>query len=165
MIKKAFVFYFDDTLATTKANVRIYNSDGIFVESVAPSELSSFVLPDKHYMDFVEFHDNSFIENADPTFLIHLAVEVSNERHDVFILTAREDDSSDAIDAFLLNHDIDAKTIHCVGGKDKPIAEKKAEILNTIIQMYDKTYFYDDSQTNIETAPEGENFRKYKVSC
>jgi len=165
MIKKAFVFDFDDTLVTTKAKIRIYNSDGIFVRNIAPTELSSFVLGKDEYYDFREFHDNSFIEDADPTFLIHLAVEVSNERHDVFILTAREDDSSDAIGAFLLNHNIDAKTIHCVGGKDRPIAEKKAEILNTIIQMYDKTYFYDDSQENIETAPEGENFRKYKVSC
>lgn len=165
MIKKAFVFDFDDTLATTKAKIRVYNVDGTFVGNIAPTGLSSSVLRDDEYYDFSEFHDNSFIEDANPTFLIHLAVEVSNERHDVFILTAREDDSSDAIDAFLLNHNIEAKTIHCVGGKDRPIAEKKAEILNTIIQMYDKTYFYDDSQENIETAPEGENFRKYKVSC
>ena len=94
---------------------------------------------------------------------MHLAQEVSEEDQDVYILTAREDDSADAIQSFLANYNVNAKTIHCVGGTKETIPQKKKEMLLTIMQKYDKIYYYDDSPDNIESAPEGDNIRKYKV--
>ena len=161
-MKKAFVFDFDDTLATTTARIKVMDGAGL-VTHVQPRDFSSFHLKSNEYFDFTEFRDNSFIRDADPTFLIHLAQEVSEENQDVYILTAREDDSADAIQSFLTDYNVNAKTIHCVGGTQKNIPQKKKEMLLTIMQKYDKIYYYDDSSDNIQSAPEGDNIRKYKV--
>ena len=161
-MRKAFVFDFDDTLATTTARIKVMDDAGL-VTHVQPRDFSSFHLKANEYFDFTEFRDNSFIRDADPTFLIHLAQEVSDENQDVYILTAREDDSADAIQSFLTDYNVNAKTIHCVGGTQKNIPQKKKEMLLTIMQKYDKIYYYDDSSDNIQSAPEGDNIRKYKV--
>ena len=166
-MRKAFVFDFDDTLAVTKATVRVFRDCypwyENFVATLTPKEFSSYELKTGEHFDFSEFRDEQFIKNADPTFLIHLAKEVSEEDQDVYILTAREDDSADAIQSFLASYNVNAKTIHCVGGTKETIPQKKKEMLLTIMQKYDKIYYYDDSSDNIDTAPEGDNIRKYKV--
>lgn len=161
-MRKAFVFDFDDTLATTTARIKVMDGAGL-VTHVQPRDFSSFQLNRGEFFDFTEFRDDRFIKDANPTFLMHLAQEVSGEDQDVYILTAREDDSADAIQSFLANYNVDAKTIHCVGGTKETIPQKKKEMLLTIMQKYDKIYYYDDSSDNIETAPEGDNIRKYKV--
>jgi hypothetical protein len=53
--------------------------------------------------------------------------------------------------------------IHCVGGSQKDIPERKREMLMMFIQQYDKVYYYDDCSKNINSAPSGSNIRKYKV--
>ena len=161
-MRKAFVFDFDDTLATTTARIKVMDGAGL-VTHVQPRDFSNFKLNVGEYFDFTEFRDDRFIKNADPTFLMHLAQEVSEEDQDVYILTAREDDSADAIQSFLANYNVNAKTIHCVGGTKETIPQKKKEMLLTIMQKYDKIYYYDDSPDNIESAPDGDNIRKYKV--
>ncbi len=164
-MRKAFVFDFDDTLAVTDATIRVYRdcpAKHLFA-CLTPQEFSSYELKVGEYFDFSEFKDERFIKNADPTFLMHLAQEVSEEDQDVYILTAREDDSADAIQSFLASYNVNAKTIHCVGGTQKNIPQKKREMLLTIMEKYDKIYYYDDSSDNIEGAPEGDNIRKYQV--
>ena len=161
-MRKAFVFDFDDTLATTTARIKVMDGAGL-VTHVQPRDFSNFKLNVGEYFDFTEFRDDRFIKDADPTFLMYLAQEVSEEDQDVYILTAREDDSADAIQSFLANYNVNAKTIHCVGGTKETIPQKKKEMLLTIMQKYDKIYYYDDSSDNIESAPEGDNIRKYKV--
>ena len=161
-MRKAFVFDFDDTLATTTARIKVMDGAGL-VTHVQPRDFSNFKLNRGEFFDFTEFRDDRFIKDADPTFLMYLAQEVSEEDQDVYILTAREDDSADAIQSFLASYNVNAKTIHCVGGTQKNIPQKKREMLLTIMQKYDKIYYYDDSSDNIESAPEGDNIRKYKV--
>ena len=166
-MRKAFVFDFDDTLATTTARIKVMRTFcGVHDELVrylTPKEFSSHALYVDEYFDFSEFRDDRFIKDASPTFLMHLAQEVSEEDQDVYILTAREDDSADAIQSFLASYNVNAKTIHCVGGTQKNIPQKKREMLLTIMAKYDKIYYYDDSSDNIEGAPEGDNIRKYQV--
>jgi hypothetical protein len=169
-MKKCFVFDFDQTLADTTARIKVmsnYSStcpeNDEFVGYLTPSQFSSYSLDLGEYFDFSEFRDDKFIHNADPTFLMHLAKEVSEEDQDVYILTAREDDSADAIQEFLLQYGVKAKTIHCVGGIQSTIPHKKREMLLTVMQDYDKVYYFDDCPNNIKHAPEGENIRKYKV--
>ena len=120
-MRKAFVFDFDDTLAVTDATIRVFRDcqpwSERFVASLTPQEFSSYELKTGEHFDFSEFRDERFIKNADPTFLMHLAQEVSEEDQDVYILTAIEDDSADAIQSFLANYNFKAKTIHCVVGK------------------------------------------------
>ena len=161
-MRKAFVFDFDDTLATTTARIKVMDGAGL-VTHVQPRDFSNFKLNVGEFFDFTEFRDDRFIKDANPTFLMHLAQEVSGEDQDVYILTAREDDSADAIQSFLASYNVNAKTIHCVGGTQKNIPQKKREMLLTIMAKYDKIYYYDDSSDNIESAPEGDNIRKYQV--
>ena len=161
-MRKAFVFDFDDTLATTTARIKVMDGAGL-VTHVQPRDFSNIKLNVGEYFDFTEFRDDRFIKDADPTFLMYLAQEVSEEDQDVYILTAREDDSADAIQSFLANYNVNAKTIHCVGGTKETIPQKKKEMLLTIMAKYDKIYYYDDSSDNIEGAPEGDNIRKYQV--
>ena len=167
-MKKAFVFDFDQTLADTTARIKVMSlginpGEDKFVKYLTPKQFSSYSLDLGEYFDFSEFRDDKFIHNADPTFLIHLAKEVSEEDQDVYILTAREDDSADAIQEFLRQYGVKTKTIHCVGGTKETIPHKKREMLLTIIQDYDMVYYFDDCPNNIKHAPEGENIRKYKV--
>ena len=162
-MRKAFVFDFDDTLATTTARIKVMSGAFGLVTHVQPRDFSNFQLNRGEFFDFSEFRDDRFIKDANPTFLMHLAQEVSGEDQDVYILTAREDDSADAIQSFLASYNVNAKTIHCVGGTQKNIPQKKREMLLTIMAKYDKVYYYDDSCDNIEGAPEGDNIRKYQV--
>lgn len=122
-MRKAFVFDFDDTLAVTDATIRVFRDcrpwPECFVATLTPQEFSSYELKTGEYFDFSEFRDERFIKNAEPTFLMYLAQEVSEEDQDVYILTAREDDSADAIQSFLASYNVNAKTIHCVGGTEK----------------------------------------------
>lgn len=168
-MNKCFVFDFDDTIATTTARIIVKSKHPLqhfkeqTLEYLTPSQFSSYELKEGEWFDFNEFRDSKFIQNANPTFLIHLAQEVDNEGHDVYILTAREDDSSDAIAEFLSQFNVHPKTIHCVGGTKETIPQRKHDILMMLIRNYSKVYFYDDCKNNIDNAPEHENFRKYKV--
>lgn len=162
-MRKAFVFDYDDTLAITKCRIHVYKN-GRLVDKITAKEFSSWDLGPSEHFNFDEFRDTAFISNAEATFLLSLAKEVYDESHSVYILTAREDDVHDAILAWFKSHDIVPKSIYCVGGTNKTIAKRKREILLSIMEEYDKCYFYDDCARNIEEAPEGMNFRKYQVS-
>jgi len=169
MIKKCFVFDFDDTLATTTAKILVWGirPSGLggqsLVGELTPAEFSSYDLKDDEEFDFSQFRDDKFIQDASPTWLMSLAEEVDSEGHDIYILTAREDDSADAIAEFLSGFNVHPKMIHCVGGTKNSIPKRKHDILMMLINNYDKTYFYDDCSVNIEYAPSEKNFRKYQV--
>lgn len=168
MIKKCFVFDFDDTLATTTAKILVWGrgsseyGDAI-VRELTPAEFSSYELKNGEEFDFSQFRDDKFIQEANPTWLMSLAEEVDGEGHDIYILTAREDDSADAIAEFLSGFDVYPKMIHCVGGTKDSIPKRKHDILMMLINNYDKTYFYDDCSVNIQYAPSEKSFRKYKI--
>ena len=158
-IKKAFVFDFDDTLATTDACVLVVMSDTKtcvgYVKELSPAEFNTYELKDGERFDFSEFRCPHLVENGKPTELIRLAQDVYGENHAVYILTARSNDVADAISKFLLVHKIKAKQIICLGDKkNSPIADSKRLALYTIMKSYDKIYFYDDNKTNVEQAQE-----------
>ena len=161
-MRKCFVFDFDDTIATTTARIKVMDKAGL-VTHIRPRELSNFKLKASEYFDFSEFRDSDMIKDAKPTFLLDLAKEVDEEGHDIYILTAREDDSADAIREFLTSYDIRPRMIHCVGGSQKNIPEKKRQMLMMLVEQYDKVYYYDDCSRNIDRAPDASNIRKYKV--
>jgi|TARA_R110000851_G_scaffold134877_1_gene270242 FMN phosphatase YigB (HAD superfamily) len=159
-MKKAFVFDFDDTLATTDACVLVVMPDtGTcigYVKELSPAEFNTYKLKDGERFDFSEFRCPHLVENGKPTELIRLAQDVYGENHAVYILTARSNDVADAISKFLFVHKVKAKQIICLGDKNNnnPIADSKRMALYTIMQSYDKIYFYDDNKTNVEQAQE-----------
>ena len=112
--------------------------------------------------DFSEFNNPEYILNGKPTKLVELASEVYNEGHDLFILTARSDSIADAIQEFLSQFGIKATAVHCVGDHGSDIAQSKRKVLLTIMESYDKIYFYDDDESNIEAAQEI-GVKSYKV--
>lgn len=154
---KAFVFDFDDTLATTEACVLVYRPDTDWtVKKLSPAEFNNYDLKYGEEFDFSQFRCSELVEKGKPTALVQLAEDVSNEDHDVYILTARSSDVADAIQKFLRLNNIRAKQIICVGDEEESslIANRKREVLIKIMKSYDKTYFYDDNKKNIELAKE-----------
>lgn len=158
-MKKAFVFDFDDTLATTDCKVIVRcpsgrGTRGLPVRKLTPAEFNTDVLNDGEEYDFSEFRSDKFIHNANPTFLIHLAKEVHDEGHAVYVLTARADNVADAIADWLCGFDVKAVKVFGVGSDDKKvnIPEEKQKVLETLKQLFDLVYFYDDDQHNVDLA-------------
>ena len=149
---KAFVFDFDDTLATTAARVVVLEH-GQFSHSISAAEYNTHRLNENESYYFGEFKNPEFIVNGKPLGLIELAKDIHAEGHSLYILTARNEIASSAIAGFLARFNITAKMIHCVG-KDSAtnIAKAKQSVLMTIIDNHDITYFYDDDEANIELA-------------
>lgn len=162
-MKKAFVFDFDDTLATTKCKVMVRSKANKHIVAMLTSEeFNTHVLHPSCRYDFCEFKQGSFIKNASPTWLIHLAKEVSEQGHNVYILTAREDHVRNEITAWLNNNSINVEECFCVGGSSENISQRKKEILLDTVGRYDKVYFYDDSEENVNIF-QHERLRSYLV--
>lgn len=158
-MKKAFVFDFDDTLATTDCRVLVRlsawgSSSKIWLRKLTPSEFNTDVLASGEEYDFSEFRSEKFIHNANPTFLMALAQEVHDEGHSVYVLTARADNVADAIATWLLGFGVQAVAVHGVGSDEKKvdIAAEKQKVLSTLKQVFDVVYFYDDDQHNVDLA-------------
>jgi hypothetical protein len=149
---KAFVFDFDDTLASTNAKVLV-RKYRVPSQVLTPAEYNTYELADGEDFDFSEFKNPEFIINGKPLGLIELAKDIHAEGHSLYILTARNEIASSAIAGFLARFNITAKMIHCVGkNSDTNIAKAKQTVLMTIIDNHDITYFYDDDEANIELA-------------
>jgi hypothetical protein len=159
-MKKAFVFDFDDTLATTDCKVIVRRptsprgTRGLPVRYLNPAQFNTDVLNDGEEYDFSEFRSAEFIHNANPTFLMALAQEVHNEGHAVYVLTARADNVADAIADWLCGFDVKPVRVFGVGSDDKKvdIPSEKQKVLQTLNQLFDVVYFYDDDQHNVDLA-------------
>ena len=157
-MKKAFVFDFDDTLATTDCRVIVRRSGRgslkAQVERLTPAEFNTHELASNEYYDFEQFRSAEFIHNANPTFLLALAQEVHDEGHSVYVLTARADNVADAIFDWLCGFEIQPIRVYGVGSDDKKvdIAVEKQKVLTTLNQVFDVVYFYDDDQHNVDLA-------------
>lgn len=157
-MKKAFVFDFDDTLATTDCKVIVRRSGRGSLNAkvcwLSPAEFNTHQLSSNEYYDFDEFRSAEFIHNANPTFLMALAQEVHDEGHSVYVLTARADNVADAITSWLLGYDVKPVKVYGVGSDDKKvdIAAEKQKVLQTLNQLFDVVYFYDDDQHNVDLA-------------
>lgn len=169
-MKKAFVFDFDDTLATTDCRVIVRpkwpGSLTKIIKTLKPSEYNTYKIEDTCQYDFSEFSSPDFIHNANPTKLIELAKEVHDEGHNVFVLTARSDNVSSTIASFLAGFDIKPVSIHCVGGPIEDglkvdIALEKRKILETIKDTHDITFYYDDCPKNCNAAREIPSVKVY----
>ena len=150
---KAFVFDFDDTLAFTDARVHVLSPcKSQVVASLTPQAFNSVKLRKGESFDFSDFDRASFIRDGTPSKLINLAKEVFSEGHSVFILTARTDCVASAISEWFTDFGIVAKEVHCVGEKGMDIAKAKRMVLLSIIENFDKVWFFDDDDKNIELA-------------
>jgi hydroxymethylpyrimidine pyrophosphatase-like HAD family hydrolase len=152
-IEKAFVFDFDDTLAFTNAKVHVLSPSRLVSKSLTPQEFNSHKLREGESFDFSDFDRSSFILNGKPSKLIDLAKDVFDEGHSVFILTARTNCVASSIAEFLAIHGVVASEVHCVGSsKGGDIAKAKRKVLLSIIENFDRVWFFDDDDRNIALA-------------
>lgn len=139
----AYVFDFDDTLATTEAK------------------------------GFKDFNDPSFIQKAVATRYAKLAKRRASQGDDIHVLTARFGSQGiiQAINDFMARNSIPTKSVMAVGGAfknerepgKKPgttrklgTASKKAKILAKLAKNYSKITFLDDNLENLLKAGEVE---------
>ena len=159
-VSKAFIFDFDQTLAVTDCMVYVMKEGKKFRQKkLSTAEFNTYELAYDESFDFREFRSDKFIANANPTFLMSLAQEVYNEGHSVYVLTARDDDVSSAIASWMIGNGVKPIRVFCVGGRRDRIAKEKAKVLETLKQIFDVVYFYDDCQDNIDMA------QKVGVKC
>ena len=145
---KAFVFDFDDTLATTDCSVEVI-FNGSVVRELTASEFNTFKLAEGESFCFNQFKN---IINPVALPLTQLAIDVQSENHNVFILSARPVEATEAINSFLQSIGIQAKRIICVGGKPINISKAKRTVLMSIIENHEVVWFFDDDDKNIEQA-------------
>ena len=91
--------------------------------------------------------------------LVDFAKEVSQENHNVFILSARPSEAVNPITEFLRSLNIEVKSVICVGGKPINIAKEKRTVLMSIIENHEVVYFFDDDKTNIQEADKLEGLK------
>ena len=158
-MNKAFVFDFDDTLATTDCRVLVRRPNGrgtrgLPVRKLTPAEFNTDVLDEGEEYDFSEFRSAEFIRSANPTFLMALAQEVHDEGHSVYVLTARADNVANAITEWLCGFGVKPVRVFGVGSDSKKvdIPAEKQKVLQTLKQLFDMVYFYDDDQHNVDLA-------------
>ena len=152
-MKKAFVFDFDDTLASTTCKVEVIYSDDwgqdSIVEELTASEFNTYELKADETFSFEQFKQ---VINPVALPLVSLAKEVSQENHNVFILSARPSEAVNPITEFLRSLNIEVKSVICVGGKPINIAKEKRTVLMSIIENHEVVYFFDDDKTNVQEA-------------
>ena len=156
---KAFVFDFDDTLATTDCLVEVV-FNGSVVRELTPAEFNTFELAEGESFGFNQFKS---IINPVALPLTQLAIDVQSENHNVFILSARPVEATEAINGFLKSIGIQAKRIICVGGKPIDIAKAKRTVLMSIIENHEVVWFFDDDDKNIQQAENISNLNVRKV--
>ena len=148
-MKKAFVFDFDDTLATTTCKVEVLNKNNKVIRVLTAAKFNTYELKANETFSFEQFKQ---VINPVALPLISLAKEVSQENHNVFILSARPSEAVNPITEFLRSLNIEVKSVICVGGKPINIAKEKRTVLMSIIETNDVVYFYDDDKTNVQEA-------------
>ena len=148
--KNAYVFDFDDTLATTKAK------------------------------GFKDFNDPSFIRGAQATRYASLAKRRARQGDDIHVLTARFGSQGiiKAIQGFMKDIGAPAKSIIAVGGAFKNerepgkrpgttrkigTATKKAKILTNLSKRYEAITFLDDNLENLVKASEVKGVRSVEA--
>ena len=112
-MKKAFVFDFDDTLATTTCKVEVLNKNNKVVRVLTAAKFNTYELKADETFSFEQFKQ---VINPVALPLISLAKEVSQENHNVFILSARPSEAVNPITEFLRSLNIEVKSVICVGG-------------------------------------------------
>ena len=145
--KRLVVFDFDDTLATSEAIIHVTKADGTKT-TMSPAEYATYEEVPGDKFDFKEF--NSMLKNPqtiDRNMKL-LKKAISNKQNKVTILTAREI-GFPMKHFFKTQHNIDPYIVPV--GHSSP--QKKADWIEAEIKKgYNKIFFIDDSQKNVDAV-------------
>lgn len=153
-MKKLTIFDLDDTLITSEAKIRVYDSEtNKEIATFTPSQFNHHIMYQKCYYSFKEFDSMQILENAK----IHKPILSSLKRYlkmsdDVCILTARESKKL-IIDFFeTKNCHLNRDLVYAVGGTgyNGSVPERKKQALKELIKKgYTNFRVYDDNVYNI----------------
>lgn len=160
-LRKAFIFDFDETLVTTDSKVTVKHSNGQ-TTTLTPSEFNSFVVNEGDLFDYSDF-DN--VVNPESLPLMSLVRQLNSEGHPVFVITARGLKARNPIVRYLESQGVVLHEIYCVGsdtGKVN-IEQEKRKILLTIMESFDRIYFYEDNIKILNHISDLEKTKTYRV--
>lgn len=157
MTKKFFVFDFDDTLVKTSAIVRVKNALSGKETLMSPREFSEYKPGEGDEFDFRDFVD--VVEPELNYDVVKIALDACEDvgKENVFVLTARREESVDNIKSFLSTIGMCGVRVHSVGTgalDSSDIAKKKASWIRGLIDREEasEVEFYDDSRKNVEAV-------------
>ena len=163
VLRKAYIFDFDDTLVKTDAKVHVYKA-GKFFKSLTPEEFNHYQKAPDEELDISEFKDPRIIMKAKPFKMwpalknIDTAIKQGRSSSEIFILTARSPIAQMPIYNFFKNNGIDIPEDHIItigddlGEISIPVEKKK--ILTWLASQYEDLTFFDDNPENIKLAQE-----------
>jgi FMN phosphatase YigB (HAD superfamily) len=163
VLRKAYIFDFDDTLVKTDAKVHVYKA-GKFFKSLTPEEFNHYQKAPDEELDISEFKDPRIIMKAKPFKMwpalknIDTAIKQGRSSSEIFILTARSPIAQFPIYNFFKNNGIDIPEDHIITIGDDlgeiSIPEEKRKVLIDLASRYDDLTFFDDNPENIKLAQE-----------
>lgn len=163
VLRKAYIFDFDDTLVKTDAKVRVLKN-GRMIRTLTPEEFNNFVKAPDEVLDLSEFTDPRILMKARPYKMwpalknMDTAIKQGRSSSSIFILTARSTLMKGVIWKFFQKHGINIpeENIYTIGD-DKGeinIPEEKKNVLRRIREAYNDITFFDDNPENIRLAQE-----------
>lgn len=161
MTRKAFIFDFDETLASTDCKIIVSHVNGSTTE-LTPQEFNSYVYK---YGDKFDYSDFDKIISPEALPLMTLARQLCLEGHPIFILTARGIEAKNPIVRYLESQGVVLHQIYCIGSKTEKVEveKEKRKVLLTIMESYDRIYFYDDNHKIIDHVSDLPNTKFYHV--
>lgn len=161
MTRKAFVFDFDETLASTSCKILVKHQDGTS-NLLTPQEFNTYETQEGDKFDYSEFNE---IIHPEALPLMVLARQLCTEGHPIFVLTARGTDAKNPIVRYLESQGVVLHQIYCVGKSDGriEIEKEKRKILLTIMEGYDRIFYYDDHKGIIDHVSDLPNTKTYHV--
>jgi len=163
VLRKAYIFDFDDTLVKTDAKVHVYKA-GKFLKSLTPEEFNYYQKAPDEDIDVSEFKDPRIIMRAKPFKMwpalqnMDTAIKQGRSTSEIFILTARSPIAKTPIYNFFQRNGINIPEDHIITIGDDigeiSIPEEKRKVLTMLASQYDDLTFFDDNPENIKLAQE-----------
>ena len=150
------VFDFDDTLAKTKEKVIVNNADGTSIEISAAqfAESATQLEADGATFDFSNFEGVSKGTQKGPLADLALRRQDKFGSKDIFVLTARPQNSATAIKIFLDGIGLNLPIENITGLGDGSPGAKGNWVAQKAADGYNDFYFADDAYKNVEAVQE-----------
>jgi hypothetical protein len=148
--RKLWIFDFDDTLVTSESQVIVKDAEGNVIEKIDTADYPTHTLEPGQEYDYSEFSkviDPERIEGVFKTFV----EQINDSNSEVYILTARQPASTEAIFNYLLekeNVKFDKENIIAVGSSD-PQAKVEYIIQWILEHKPSEVHYFDDANKNL----------------
>ena len=152
-VKKARVFDFDDTIATSKSMVRVTMPDGTKTKLNATefAKEAENLMDQGAEFDFTEF--NKVIDGKKgPLFKVAKAIQDKRGSEDIFILTARPQSAAVNIKMFLEGLGLNIPLNNITGLEDGRPKAKADWFVEKYSEGYNDFYFADDALKNVKAV-------------